>query len=103
MTDPLVAIARRNGLVGDAVMSALLEAFAAGSEARSAHRRPGGGRPRYGELPGESAILDRIAALREVGASSREIAEALNARGARRRGGKPWTVRTVRDVVRLSE
>lgn len=100
MTAILATIAARHRLRGLNAMAALTEAYRAGSEARAAHRRPGGGRPRYGELPGEDSILRRIAALREVGATSREIAETLNERGAARRGGKPWTVRAVRDVAR---
>lgn len=103
MTAILATIAARHRLRGRNAMAALADAYRAGSEARSAHRRPGGGRPRYGELPGEAEVLHELTAMVAMSYSWAAIVDALNRRGMLRRGGKPWTVRTVRDVVRKSE
>jgi hypothetical protein len=102
MTDPLPAIAARHRLRGRNAMAALADAYRAGSEARAAHRRPGGGRPRYGELPGEAEVLRELTAMVAMSYSIAAIADELNRRGMFRRGGKLWTVRAVRDVVRAA-
>lgn len=62
------------------------------------------GRKPYGDRPGESAIVDRIVALRRKPrrrepASYARIAATLNAEGVPSRTGKRWSPETVRQVT----
>jgi hypothetical protein len=61
------------------------------------------GRKPYGHRPGESAIVERILALRQAGAAMDTIAERLNAEGVKPRKGGQWYGPTVRNVLLRSE
>src|SRR5208337_2055732 len=56
------------------------------------------GRKPYGHRPGESAVVERILALRAAGTAIDTIAEKLNAEGVKPRSGGQWYGSTVRNV-----
>ena len=79
---------------------------------RSAARAGNGGSPPYGyrvedgqlvSNPVEQAVLVRIAELRSLGATFRQIARALDAEGHRPKRARRWHPETVRRVVQRTQ
>jgi DNA invertase Pin-like site-specific DNA recombinase len=70
--------------------------------ARERQRASGGrceGAKPYGELAGEQAILERMRALREAGATLLAIAAGLNDAGVKPRSGTAWHAKTVARIL----
>lgn len=57
------------------------------------------GRKPFGYYEGETAVLDRMKALRETGMGFDRIAEVLNAEGLKPRTGERWWGKTVNNIV----
>jgi DNA invertase Pin-like site-specific DNA recombinase len=57
------------------------------------------GAKRYGELPGEAAVVDRMKALRAEGLGFDRIATVLNAEGIKPRRGARWHGLTVNKIL----
>jgi site-specific DNA recombinase len=53
----------------------------------------------YGELPGETAVIERMKALRASGIGFDRIAAALNAEGIKPRRGAGWHSLTVNKIL----
>lgn len=58
------------------------------------------GRKPFGDKPGESAVRDRIVAMRKAGAKLQAICDALNAERVPTRYGRGWQPMTVRNIAR---
>lgn len=57
------------------------------------------GRKRYGTMPGEAKVIERIRALRSEGLALDKIADTLNAEGLKPRAGKQWYPTTISRIL----
>jgi len=92
-----------NGLMAEMDRKATVERLAAGKARWKDERRTDGRWP-YGEHPrreydAERAVVARIVALHDAGASSYSIAKTLNADGIRTRYGKTFTTRGIQNIL----
>lgn len=72
---------------------------------KAARERTGhfGGRAKYGQKPGEAAVVTSIMTMRAEGRSFRDIANSLNALGVQSRDAKTWHKQMVINIVRGQE
>jgi DNA invertase Pin-like site-specific DNA recombinase len=57
------------------------------------------GRKRYGTMPGESEVIDRVCALRKSGLALDKIAETLNRDAVKPRAGSKWYPTTISRIL----
>jgi hypothetical protein len=73
--------------------------LSAGRERNAKRGGPHGGNPPYGELSGESAVLERIKRHRDEGLGHSDIAARLNADSVTPRNGKKWHPAVIANIL----